>query len=243
LAEHTSSPTLGGTPGTGYGTNRTTSQGSGTGTGIVDKVKEQATAQLSSQKDRATQGLGTVASAVRQTTQSLRDQQHDAVAGYVEQAADQIERFSERLKNKDVTELLNDAQQLARRQPAIFIGGAFALGLVGARFLKSSSKDESDDYRSGGTYGSYGSTSGAYGTGAYGSSTNRTNIGTSGSTGDVTGGRSTTDLGATGAAGYSGSNYGAAGGTRSSTPSTTPSTSSTTGSAGSTGRRDDTERF
>ena len=46
--------------------------------------------------------------------------------------------FSERLKNKDVTELLNDAQRLARRQPALFVGGAFALGLLGARFLKSS---------------------------------------------------------------------------------------------------------
>lgn len=235
MAEHTSSPTLGGTPGTDYGTTR--SQGSGTGSGIVDKVKEQATAQLSSQKDRATQGLGTVASAVRQTTQSLRDQQHDAVAGYVEQAADQIERLSERLKNKDVTELLNDAQQLARRQPAIFIGGAFALGLVGARFLKSSSKDDYDDYRSGGSYGSYGSTSGAYGSGA-----SRTNIGTGASTGDVTGGRSTSNLGATGAAGYSGSNYGSSGAGRSSTRSTSPSTS-TRGSIASTNRGDDTERF
>lgn len=234
MAEHTSSPTLGGTPGIDYSTSRTSSPASGTGSGIIDKVKEQATAQLSSQKDRATQGLGTVASAVRQTTQSLRDQQHDAVAGYVEQAADQIERLSERLKNKDVTELLNDAQQLARRQPAIFIGGAFALGLMGARFLKSSSKDDyDDDYRSGGSYGSYGSTSGAYGSGA-----SRTGVGASGSTGDITG---RSNLGATGAGGYSGSSYGSSGANRSSTPSTSPSSS--TGSIGSTGRRDDSERF
>jgi len=34
--------------------------------------------------------------------------------------------------------LLADVQQLARRQPAVFIGSAFELGLVGARFLKSS---------------------------------------------------------------------------------------------------------
>ena len=233
MAEHTSSPTLGGTPGIDDSTSRTSSPASGTSSGIIDKVKEQATAQLSSQKDRATQGLGTVASAVRQTTQSLRDQQHDAVAGYVEQAADQIERLSERLKNKDVTELLNDAQQLARRQPAIFIGGAFALGLMGARFLKSSSKDEYDDYRSGGSYGSYGSTSGAYGSGA-----SRTGAGASGSTGDITG---RSNPGTTGAGGYSGSSYGSSGADRSSTPSTSPSSS--TGSIGSTGRRDDRERF
>ena len=130
-------------------------------TGIVDRVRERATAQLSTHKDQATEGLGTVAQAVRQTTQSLRDQQHDTVAQYVERAADQIERLSDRLKNKDVTELLDDAQQLARRQPALFIGGAFALGLVGARFLKSSSPASNSDitmYDRGGPSGSYGST-------------------------------------------------------------------------------------
>lgn len=231
MAEHTSSPTLGAKPGSDTTNNRQTTSGS---TGIVDKVKEQAASQLSSQKDRATDGLGSVASAVRQTTQTLRDQKHDTVAGYVEQAADQIERLSERLKNKDVTELLDDAQHLARRQPALFVGGAFALGLVGARFLKSSSKDDYDD-RSGGRYGAYGSTSGAYGTGS---------TGMRGSAGDVTGGRSTTDLGATGAAGYSGSSYGSS--SRSTSSPATPSgtSGSTSGSTtGSAVRRDDSERF
>ena len=156
--------------------------------GIVDKVRERATAQLSSQKDKATDGLGTVAQAVRQTTQSLRDQQHDTVAQYVERAADQIERVSERLKNKDVGELLDDAQQLARRQPALFIGGAFALGLVGARFLKSSSPDRGlTNYDRSGGYGSgsYGST--GYGTG-YGQGAGTS--GSYGSTAYVTGGTS-----------------------------------------------------
>jgi hypothetical protein len=234
LAEHTSSPTLGGTPGSGYSNNQQTSSSSA-GSGIVDKVKEQAAAQLSSQKDRATQGLGSVASAVRQTTQSLREQQHDTVAGYVEQAADQIERLSERLKNKDVTELLDDAQRLARRQPALFVGGAFALGLVGARFLKSSSSRDDYEYRSGGSYDTYGSTSGAYGTGS-----TRTG-GARGSAGDVTGGRATTDLGATGAAGYTGSSYG---GSSRSTSGSSASTSTPGGStAGSAARRDDRERY
>lgn len=106
--------------------------------GIAGRVREQATAQLSRQKDRATDGLGTVAQAVRDTTQHLRNQQHDTVAQYAEQAAQQIENFSERLRSKDIGELMQDAQQLARRQPALFVGGAFALGLLGARFLKSS---------------------------------------------------------------------------------------------------------
>ncbi|MGH9309596.1 MAG: hypothetical protein ACRD1U_09500 [Vicinamibacterales bacterium] len=110
--------------------------------GIVDRVREKANAQLATQKDRATDGLGTVAQAVRQTTSQLRDQHHDTVAGYIEQAADQLERFSTRLKEKNVNELVRDAQDLARRQPALFIGSAFAVGLIGARFLKSSRADD-----------------------------------------------------------------------------------------------------
>jgi hypothetical protein len=114
------------------------------GGGIASKVRERATAQLSTQKDRATDGLGSVAQAVRQTTEQLRNQQHDKVARYAEQAAEQIERFSQRLREKDVGELLNDAQRLARRRPALFVGGAFAIGLLGARFLKSSADRRSE---------------------------------------------------------------------------------------------------
>jgi hypothetical protein len=104
----------------------------------VGRVRERASAQIATQKDRATDGLGTIAQAVRRSTQELRGGSHDTLAEYVDQAADQLERFSGHLKNKDVSELLRDAQQLARRRPGVFIGSAFALGLIGARFLKSS---------------------------------------------------------------------------------------------------------
>jgi hypothetical protein len=58
------------------------------------------------------------------------------------------------LRKKDVQQLMQDAQRLARRQPALFIGSAFALGLVAARFLKSSPPDDArtgagDQYESG----------------------------------------------------------------------------------------------
>jgi len=135
--------------------------------GIAGRVREQATAQLSKQKDRATEGLGSVAEAVRGTTEQLRNNQHDKVAQFAEQAAQQIERLSERLRNKDVTQLLDDAQQLARRKPALFVGGAFAIGLVGARFMKSSSpadewrRDLPTPYQSGGD--TYRGTSQGYG--------------------------------------------------------------------------------
>jgi hypothetical protein len=107
---------------------------------IIDKVRDTATAQLTSQKNRATDGLGSLSQAVRQSTHQLRDQEHDVIAHYIEQAADQIDRFSQRMRDKDVADLVRDVQHVARRQPALFIGGAFAIGLIGARFFKSSSR-------------------------------------------------------------------------------------------------------
>jgi hypothetical protein len=140
MAEHTS-------PGTQSSTRSTSgTAGNSTESSIVGKVREQATSQLNTQKNRATDGIGSVAQAARDTTRRLRDEKHDTVARYVEQAADQIERFSERLKNKDVGELMSDAQRLARRQPALFVGGAFAVGLLGARFLKSSAERDTETH-------------------------------------------------------------------------------------------------
>ena len=106
--------------------------------GIMGRVRNSANAQLTQQKDRATDGLGSVAQAVRQSTQQLREQQHDTIAQYIEQAADQLDRLSTRLKEKNVNELMDDAQRFARQRPALFIGSAFAIGLIGSRFFKSS---------------------------------------------------------------------------------------------------------
>jgi hypothetical protein len=119
--------------------SNTTNSDAGTQSGIMDRVRERAAAQLSTQKDRATDGLGSVAQAVRQSTQHLRDNKQDAIAQYVDKAADQIDRFSTQLRNRDVGELVNEVQRFARKQPALFVGSAFAIGVIGARFLKSSS--------------------------------------------------------------------------------------------------------
>jgi hypothetical protein len=115
---------------------------------LMDRVRQRAGEQLVNQKNRATEGIGTIAHAVRNTTQELREQQHDTIAEYVTSAADQLDRLSDRLRNKDVSELFRDAQNLARRQPVMFVGAAFAVGLLGARFIKSSPGNRREPVRS-----------------------------------------------------------------------------------------------
>ena len=115
-----------------------TTSSSGSANGLMDRVRSGATAQLSTSKDRATDGLGSLAQAVRQSTQPFRDNQQDTVAQYIEKAADQLDRFSNSLRERDINEIVDDVQRFARRQPALFIGAAFAAGMLAARFLKSS---------------------------------------------------------------------------------------------------------
>jgi hypothetical protein len=122
---------------------------------FVDRAQEQAKSQLGGQMNRAAEGLGSVAEAVGAVGQQLHEKDQAALAQYAYQAADQIERFSHYLQERDVDQLLGEAQRLARRQPTLFLGGAFALGLLAARFLKSSSERTRgyDDYYGG--YDSY----------------------------------------------------------------------------------------
>jgi hypothetical protein len=99
-----------------------------------NKVKK----TLEEQKGKGIGELSGLAEAVRQTGQTLRDQEKDGIAHYAERAADQIERVVQYVDSRDVTELLNEAEMFARRHPEAFLGGAFMMGLVAGRFLKSS---------------------------------------------------------------------------------------------------------
>ena len=105
---------------------------------VADQAKQQATSQLETQKGRAVDSLVTVAQALRQTGQHLHEQQQDPVGGYVEQAAERVERVTNYLRTHDVPQLVAETQDFARRQPGLFLAGAVALGFIGARFLISS---------------------------------------------------------------------------------------------------------
>jgi len=105
---------------------------------LTDQLREQASSRLAGQKDRAVQGLTSLADAARQTSQQLRDKDQSGIATYLESAADQAVRFSERLGQKDLGEIVDDVERFAHRQPAVFLGVSFGIGLLGARFLKSS---------------------------------------------------------------------------------------------------------
>jgi len=111
-----------------------------TAAGVKEQVAAQATDKLAGQKEAATGSLNSVAHAFRQTSEQLRDNEQTGIADYVERAAGQVEHFAGYLSRRDIRGLAQDVEQFARREPALFLGGALTLGIFAARFLKSSSQ-------------------------------------------------------------------------------------------------------
>jgi hypothetical protein len=50
-------------------------------------------------------------------------------------AADQAERIAQYLRETDARQLIGNVEDVARRQPLIFLGGAFLLGMAASRFI------------------------------------------------------------------------------------------------------------
>jgi hypothetical protein len=109
------------------------------GGALAQTVRDTTFRKLDEQKARASGTLGSLAGAVRGMTQPLREGGQTGVADYVNQAADNIERWASQLGQQDIEDAVRGVQQFARRQPAVFLGVGFALGVVASRFLKSSS--------------------------------------------------------------------------------------------------------
>jgi hypothetical protein len=107
------------------------------------------------QKDQAVEKLGGVAGALRDVGNRLQEQDGEAGFGqYAVRAADQVDRLTGYLRERDLNTFVRDTEGFARRHPDVFLGGTFLAGLLLARFLKSSSSNRDEDW-SAGAYASY----------------------------------------------------------------------------------------
>jgi hypothetical protein len=122
-----------------------------------DKVVDQARTTLRDARDRAgstfSQGrrqaadqIGGVGSAFRRTGETLRGEDQARFADVADNVARQIDRVADYLRQSDGRAMARDVENLARRQPALVFAGAFALGVLAARFLKSSTPQYRSDF-------------------------------------------------------------------------------------------------
>jgi len=101
------------------------------------QARDSAGSSLNQSRNQAADSIGGIASAVRGTSERLRADNRDRVADLTDNLADQVERLSSYLRDRNLGDFRRDAEEFARRQPAVAVGVALAIGVLGARFLKS----------------------------------------------------------------------------------------------------------
>ena len=88
---------------------------SGTTHGLLGGIKQNVTSRVDEQKNRAADGLGGIADVFRSAGNELRSE-NEALASYVDMASDQLRRFADQIRQKGVTDMLDDVHDV--RAPA-----------------------------------------------------------------------------------------------------------------------------
>lgn len=107
---------------------------------LAHRAGEKARSRAQEEKGRVAGGIRTVADALRRGSQELPEDRR-VYGRFVETVADRAEDLSRYLEERDVDDMAREARRFAREHTGVVISSAFALGLLGARFLKSSADD------------------------------------------------------------------------------------------------------
>ncbi len=170
---------------------------------MAGRAGETAKTTVESRKGDVASEISSVADVVRQTTYEVGAGTSPTIENYGRRIADQLEGISSYVNENGVEEMLADAQELGRRRPVVFLGGAFMLGLVVGRFLRSTDRTGMSSYDDSYDYGRYQPGRGVSRSSSY--STGTSDYGTAASRSGTTHQRSGSGSGTTGQTGTTGS--------------------------------------
>jgi hypothetical protein len=103
----------------------------------AETTKDTARGVAEQQKRAGADRIDTLASAVHGAAKEIEPEMPQA-AGYIRDAADRLANMSSTLRERSLDDLVGQLGEFARRQPAMFFGGAVLAGVALSRFLKSS---------------------------------------------------------------------------------------------------------
>ncbi len=105
---------------------------------VAGQAKNQARSMFETQKGQVTDQASKIAQALRQSGENLQTQNVGPAASVLNTAATRLDSFSGYLQARNADQLVREAENFARRNSTAFLGSAFTLGLLAARFFKSS---------------------------------------------------------------------------------------------------------
>jgi uncharacterized phage infection (PIP) family protein YhgE len=108
-------------------------------TEVTDSIKHQARDAAEQQKEAGADQISGIAQAADAAADKLQDQ-IPLASEYIRDLARRMETAASSLRERNIDELLQQATDFGRKQPAMLFAGALLTGVALARFAKSSSK-------------------------------------------------------------------------------------------------------
>ncbi len=102
-------------------------------TELADAAQAAALSVVDQQRARVAAQIGGVAEAVHAAARSL-ERSRSPAAEYADCGARQIEAVADAIRARHWAGLVADVEDVARRQPTLFVAGAVALGFLAGRF-------------------------------------------------------------------------------------------------------------
>ena len=107
---------------------------------LLEAARRRGRGLLDRQKSAAGDELHSVADVMRDAAKRFEEREESGVAEYVEKAAEAVERVSSTLRERNLEELLGEAEDTLRRRPAVFLGATAVVGFALGRFLRAGSQ-------------------------------------------------------------------------------------------------------
>jgi hypothetical protein len=139
---------------------------------LAERAADLGIQQADRGREMAAEGIDKLARTVRRVSTDMQTDQPQ-IANAALTAADQADKVAQYLRQTDARQIISNVEDTARRQPLLFIGGAFLLGLAASRLVKAASPDPEQTAQ----FGQSGVGAGYRGSGSFQATTPRTGNG------------------------------------------------------------------
>ena len=110
---------------------------------LKNKAIDKARAAANQGKERTGDAIGNLGKLIDDSARTLDENVGEKYGDYARSAADAVHTFADKLDQKDVDEMVEDARQFVRKSPAVAIGAAAVVGFLVSRLIKSGMDDRS----------------------------------------------------------------------------------------------------
>ena len=107
---------------------------------LAERAADVGIQQADRGREMAAEGIDKIAQTVRRISTDMQTDQ-PRIANAELTAADEAEKVAQYLRQTDARQIIGNVEDVARRQPLIFLGGAFLLGMAASRFIKAAGGD------------------------------------------------------------------------------------------------------